>query len=276
MDERQAGENGTGSARRYHGDWRGEREGPRPDQIQIDGQAYPRPVSASGMKDQLGTTDADIRRLGGGVSQQGDEIHVPLIEERLRVDRRQTQIGEARIHRRVVEEEQVIPVEVWREELVVERHTVEPRQLSADEAAASFHEATLRIPLRGQEPVARTRAYVTGEVLVNRRAHTERHEVREVVRSQRVTVDEDYEQARHDFRDHYFGYQWGDDPRSFEDVEPHYRWGWEVGRSPYYADRSFEEIEPALRHEYREAGYTNAEWEELREEIRAGWERARG
>ena len=276
MDERQIGGSGTGSARHYHDEWSGERQGPRPDQIQIDGQLYPRPVNVSGAQEQFVATDVDSGRLGGGITQQGNELHVPLVEERLNVARRQTQIGEARIHRRVIEEEQAIPVDVWRDELVVERHRVEPRQLSADEAATSFHEATLRIPLRGQEPVARTHAYVTGEVLVNRRAHTERRQVREVVRAHKVTVDADYEQARQDFRDHYFGYQWGDDTRSFEEVEPHYRWGWEVGRSPYYADRSFEEIEPALRHEYRQAGYTTAEWEELREEIRAGWERARG
>ena len=59
------------------------------------------------------------------------------------------------------------------------------------------------------------------------------------------------------------------------------QFGYEAGRSDRYRGRAFEEAEPELRGEYerreRAAGRgIGGLWERLREEIRAGWNRARG
>lgn len=58
------------------------------------------------------------------------------------------------------------------------------------------------------------------------------------------------------------------------------QFGYEAGRSERYRGQEFEEAEPTLRSEYeqhhKEGGGLAGAWERLREEIRAGWNRARG
>ncbi len=60
-----------------------------------------------------------------------------------------------------------------------------------------------------------------------------------------------------------------------------YQYGYDAGRSERYRGREFEEVESQLRGEYEdrhreERGGIAGLWERLREEIREGWNRARG
>ena len=60
-----------------------------------------------------------------------------------------------------------------------------------------------------------------------------------------------------------------------------YQYGYDAGRSERYRGREFEEVEAQLRGEYEERhregrGGIAGLWERLREEIREGWNRARG
>ena len=73
--------------------------------------------------------------------------------------------------------------------------------------------------------------------------------------------------------------------RTFAEAELNYRAGFIAGRDLNYDGQEFEAIEPELRREYEssrastsntEAGRPGASWEELRAEIRHGFQRARG
>lgn len=60
-----------------------------------------------------------------------------------------------------------------------------------------------------------------------------------------------------------------------------YRYGYEAGRSERYRSRGFDEAETELRGEYEERERSAGRgigglWARLRDEIRAGWDRARG
>ncbi len=60
-----------------------------------------------------------------------------------------------------------------------------------------------------------------------------------------------------------------------------YQYGYDAGHSARYRGREFEEVEAQLRGEYEERhreerGGIAGLWERLREEIREGWNRARG
>jgi uncharacterized protein (TIGR02271 family) len=199
---------------------------------------------------------------------------VPIVEEQLNVEKRQGQIGEVDIRREVIEEQQTIPVELRREEVHVEQRDIADRPLTAAEADAAFQEGTIRVPVRGEEAYVTKEAVVTGEVVVSKEQHVERQQVTDTVRKQRVEIDEDYQRARSGFQQHFSGRQTG---RSFEEAEPNYRAGFEAAYDERYANRSFEEIEPDLRGTHRtRSGGRDDRWEELREEIREGWNRARG
>jgi hypothetical protein len=100
------------------------------------------------------------------------------------------------------------------------------------------------------------------------------------VRKERVDVDDAYTRFRPDFQRHFDERRktWkGDRAKwTFDEAEPGYRTGWEAGYDARYAGRTFEEVEPELRTTYRNrwAGGRDR-WEELREEIREAYNRAR-
>jgi uncharacterized protein (TIGR02271 family) len=220
-------------------------------------------------------------RAGGGAQERAaldsgetkQEIRVPIVEERLTVEKRAGQTGEVNIHRRVVEEQQSAPVELRREEVHVERREVEARPLQPGEEA-TFDEGTIRVPVRGEEAVVSKEAVVTGEVVVNKEQTTERQEVRDTVRRQEVDVDEDYERFRSGYRQD-FDRSTTAGAATWDEAEPRYRYGYAAARDARYAGRDFEEVEPELRHDW-EASYGGADpWERLRREIRQGWDRVR-
>jgi uncharacterized protein (TIGR02271 family) len=156
------------------------------DRVYLRGPAaqYRPPAAAADDAHQI-----DFQQPGGG-------IRVPVVEERLEVERRPADLGEVRIHKTVTEERQSVPVDLRREDVQVERRDVPERPLEPGEAATAFEGGTIRVPVRGEEAVARKEPVVTGEVVVQKEPATERQEVGGTVRRERVEVDEDYGRAR--------------------------------------------------------------------------------
>ena len=215
-------------------------------------------------------------------SQQTEgEARIPVHEERLDVEKCPTEVGEVQVRKTVQEEQQTIPVELRREEVNVERRDVDDRPASAGEGA--FQEGTIRVPVRGEEAVVNKQAVVTGEVVVNKEQTTERQDVSGTVRRERIEADEDYDRARSGFQEHYTR---GQAPtgaagaqgssRAFEDVEPHYRRGWQAGSDERYRQREWDDVEPDLRRGYEEESRGGGTWDQLRDAVREGFDRARG
>lgn len=209
------------------------------------------------------------------------DMRIPVSEEQLNVEKREAEIGEVQLRKTVTQEQQTVPVELTREEVHVERRDVGDRPLRPGEQA--FEESTIRMPVRGEEAVVTKEAVVTGEVVLNKEQTIERQQVADTVRKERVEVDQDYERHRPAFQQHYTarqgqmtGTQWG--ARTWEEAEPNYQYGYMAGRNEAYQGRQFEEVEPDLRGGYqgRATGTDQDAWQHLREEIREGWNRARG
>jgi len=203
------------------------------------------------------------------------EVRVPVMEERLNVEKRQGEMGAAEI-RKTVETEQVnVPVELRHEEVTINRVDVKDRPVAAGDLDAAFEEGTIRVPVRGEEAVVQKEAFVTGEVVVGREVKTERQTISDTVRKERVNVDENYQRDRAGFEKH-FGAKRSKlgtaaDTRTFADAEPNYRRGYESANDERYAGRDFADVEPELRK-----AHTGSEsWEHLREEVREGFDRGR-
>jgi len=124
--------------------------------------------------------------------------------------------------------------------------------------------------------VAAKEAAVTGEVVIDKTRTAEQRQVSDTVRKQHVDVDENYRQARAGFEQEFVARK-DRGSRTFEQAEPNYRAGYAAGYDTRYANRSFEDAEPELRRDYetRTTGTRGDTWEQLREEIRSGWNRAR-
>lgn len=252
--------------------------------VYIDGRPYERSMFDRTDNDRLYFSDTGYRsfqsmgRTGMAEGMTGGEIRVPVAEERLEVEKRQGQVGAVNIHKEVTAEQVNVPVELRHEEVSVNRVDVPDRPVAGD-APDAFKEGTIRVPVRGEEAIAHKEAVVTGEVVIDRDVVTEQQTISDTLRKERVDVEEDYARARDGFRQHFDGRR-GDltgtavDTRTFDDAEPNYRRGFMAARDQRYAGRRFEDVEPDLRREHGNLG-SGQSWEHLREEIRAGWDRAR-
>lgn len=266
--------------------------------VYIGGKSYPRSsfdrfdndrlyFSQSGYQQYQGmgrtgmTSDAGtMGRTGTMGDRMGqEEIRVPVVEERLDVEKRETQLGSVDIKKEVVTEQVNVPVELRHEQVNVNRVDVPDRPIAAGDVPNAFEEGTIRVPIRGEEAVAHKEAYVTGEVVIDRDVVTERETVSDTVRKERVDVDENYRRDREGFRQHFENRRAGltgatADTRTFEDAETNYRSGYTAAHDERYTGKRFEDAEPDLRRSHGNLGSGDS-WEHLREEIREGWERAR-
>jgi uncharacterized protein (TIGR02271 family) len=119
-----------------------------------------------------------------------NSMKVPVYEEQLNVEKRQSQLGEVQIHKTVNQEQVNVPVELRREEVSVDQRDVNNRPLEAGEAAQAFQEGTIRVPVRGEEAVVNKQAVVTGEVNINKNVTAEQQTISDTVRREQVNVDD--------------------------------------------------------------------------------------
>lgn len=203
-----------------------------------------------------------------------EEVRVPVVEERLDVEKRASQVGEVQLHKTVTEEQRSVPVELMREEVHVEKRDVADRPAAETDKSNAFQETTIRVPVRGEEAVVSKEAVVTGEVVISKERTTETEQVSDTVRREHVEVQNDFDRVRDDFQRHFNDRNTRRD-RTFDHAEPNYRQGFYAGRDERYAGREFEHAEPHLRREYESRARDGDGWEQLREEIREGWDRAR-
>ena len=117
----------------------------------------------------------------------GDTIEVPLTEEQVKVGKRTVDAGQVRLRKIVRTEIVNQPVEVRREDVVIER--VPAGEVRAGGAVASdFKEEVIDVPLSREEVVVSKEAHVTGAVRVNKTAVAETQQVSETVRKEDVEV----------------------------------------------------------------------------------------
>ncbi|GEO17712.1 hypothetical protein MAE02_54080 [Microvirga aerophila] len=117
----------------------------------------------------------------------GEEV-IPVVEEQLRVGKRDVSHGRVRIRSYVVEtpvEEQVILRE---ERVAVERRPVDRALGDAEQA---FQERTIEAEERGEEAVVSKEARVKEEVVVRKEAEQRTETVSDTVRSTEVGVEDD-------------------------------------------------------------------------------------
>ena len=226
-------------------------------------------LRGDGIIEEQEPAPAVARPLSGGV---GDTIRVPVAEERLTVGTRDVALGEATIRKTVIEEERTVPVRLTHEEVHIEERAVAERPATG---ALLFKEETIRVALRGEEAVVAKEAFVTGEFVIEKDVVVEERQITDTVRKQRVEVDKAYQEARTGFEQEYSARATGTG-RTFAQAEPNYRAGFEAAHDERHAGREFEEIEPELRARHADAGDDESLWGQLRQDIRAGWEKARG
>lgn len=126
---------------------------------------------------------------GQGAVQQGrgrEEASVALREEELKVGKRQVEYGGVRLRKIIRTETVNQPVELQREEIVVERV---PAGQGTQGRGKAFEQEEIYIPLRREEAVVEKQSHVREEVHIRKRSETERQNVQENVRKEDVQID---------------------------------------------------------------------------------------
>jgi len=118
-----------------------------------------------------------------------EETRIPLSEEDVKIGKRSVEGGGVRLRKIVRTETVNQPVELQREEIVIER--VPGGQAGQGGTAEAFSQQEVYIPLRREEAVVQKESRVREEVLAHKESHVERQEVSEQVRREDVEIEKE-------------------------------------------------------------------------------------
>jgi uncharacterized protein (TIGR02271 family) len=176
---------------------------------------------------------------------------IPVVQEELQVGKRAVQQGGVRIHNRVTERPVEEKVNLREEHVNVERRPVDRPATSADKA---FQERTIEARETTEQPVVNKQARVVEEVTLNKDVQQRTETVRDTVRRTDVEVEQ-------------LGNNPGADARFDE-------FATELTSDQRYRDRDWDSIETDARTRF-EQRYPGNRWEQVKDRIRAGYDRAR-
>ena len=162
------------------------------DQLKGDRYASPPTYSATETATTATTgmaTDQDILNRPDQYQATDRDIDVPVREEELTVDKQRRKVGEARIRKDTVEEQQSLNVPVNEERVTVERVPVD-KDLPADQAnAADWQDRDMTIPVMGEDVVVEKQPRVKEELRIHKEPVTETEHVADTVRKERVRME---------------------------------------------------------------------------------------
>lgn len=197
---------------------------------------------------------------------------IPVVEEQLKVGKREVQRGGVRVYSRIVETPVQENVSLREEHVNIERRPVD-QPITAD-AAAAFKEQTIELRETGEEVVVQKTARVVEEVVVGK-AVTERQEsINDTVRHTEVEVEQLGTPATADdtgYRSHWSA-NYGSSGQSYDDYAPAYSYGGEMANQ--YRGRQWNDVESDLRTnwESRNGSGDASTWEKFKGAVRHGWD----
>ena len=147
-------------------------------------------ISGAHPKNEAGrvTTPAAARATTATGAVQGEE-HIPIVEERLTVGKREVNRGRVRVRSYVVETPVQEQVALRQEHVEVERRTVDRPATGADQAL--FRERTIEATESAEEAVVAKEARVVEEVVVRKEAEERVQTVQDTVRRTEVEVEDE-------------------------------------------------------------------------------------
>jgi len=199
-------------------------------------------------------------------TQRTESRSIPVIEEEVKVGKREVQRGGVRIFQKVSE----VPIEedvVLREEhVVVERVPVNKPATEADLGA--FKEGSAELRERAEEAVVSKTARVVEEVRVGKEVSERKEKIRETARRTDVEVERT---GNEEFRAHWMQ-NYGSEGGTFEEYAPAYEYGSTAAASKQFKGRQWDEVEPELRSDW-EARNPGSKWERFKDSIRHAFSR---
>ncbi len=133
-------------------------------------------------------TAATTAPMAASTARAGDAETIKVMEERLRVGKREVAGGAVRVRSYVVERPVEEQVRLHEERVSIERHPVDRPVTGAD--AAAFQERTIEARAMSEEAVVGKEARVVEEIGLRKEASDRTETVRDTVRSTKVEVED--------------------------------------------------------------------------------------
>lgn len=215
------------------------------------------------------------------------ETVLPVVEEQLKVGKREVERGGVRVYTRVTEKPVEEQVTLREEHVNVERRPVDRPLRDADVNA--FKEQSIEMTERAEEAVVSKSARVVEEVVVGKDVNERTETVRDTIRRTDVEVEQTpgtqrtgetmttntvgFDTYTNDFRSDYEK-NYAKSGYTFDQYSPVYRYGYDLGSDQRYTNSDWNTIEQQARSRWEERNPNT--WDQFKNAIRYAWDRARG
>ena len=244
--------------------------------------AGPRQGATPGAAASSQSASGQLQGASGSASLQRDvstsaaSATIPVVEEQLRVGKREVQRGGMRIFSRIVEVPVHETIGLREEHVDVQRRKVD-QPISPSDAAA-FKEQTIEMRESAEEAVVEKSARVVEEVIIGKEVSERQENITDTVRHTEVEVErlgatgttstQDDSYYRTHFQSNY-----GTSGSSYDDYAPAYTYGSQMRGQ--YNGRQWDDVENNLRTDWetRHGSATGSTWEKMKAAVRHGWDR---
>jgi uncharacterized protein (TIGR02271 family) len=226
--------------------------------------------------DQLTTEREQYRTLDNG-----DEARLQVVEEELKVGKRDVEKGGVRAHTYVTEKPVEEQVHLREEHVSVERHPVDRPATEADFITG---DQSIEVTEMAEEAVVSKEARVVEEVVVKKEVEERDETIRDTVRRKDVQVEpmgagstdsttyQSFESYNDAYRAHYDS-AFANGGHPYDYYVPAYRYGYMLATDPRYTDYQWDALEPEMRRNWED--YNKDTWDEVKDAIRHAWNQLR-
>jgi uncharacterized protein (TIGR02271 family) len=233
------------------------------------------------------TQTAAMQNTDRAADQTGKQT-IPVVEEELKVGKREVQRGGVRVYQRVQEKPVEESVQLRQEHVNVERHPVDQPVTGAQLDA--LKEGSIEVREMAEEPVVSKTARVVEEVTIGKDVTEETKNIKDTVRRSDVEVEQlgtsDARMARSDIADtnatiddtdyrRHWQSAYGQAGGRYEDYDAAYRYGANLGGNERFKNYRWTDVEGDVRTDW-ERDHPESAWDKVKDAVRYGAERVTG
>jgi len=224
-----------------------------------------------------GATQTESTQTSSKIQDKEGETTIPIVEEEVRVGKRQVSGGGVRVHTHIEEKPVEEQVRLRDESVTVERRAVNRAANESD--LTTFREGEFEVNAIKEEAVVDKQARIVEEVVVKKQATERTETIRDTVRRTEVDVDQVSGQptttdfAASDFRTHYQT-NYANSGYTYEEYEPAYRYGSTLASNQRYQGSDWSTVEAQARKDWNNQ-YKDSAWDNFKDAVRYSWENAK-
>lgn len=211
----------------------------------------------------------------GSLERDSTTQSIPVVQEELKVGKREVQRGGVRIVSRIVETPVDESVALREEHVDVQRRRVDQPVGAGDKDL--FREQSIEMRETAEEAVVQKSARVVEEISVSKQVTEREQQIQDTVRHTEVNVERLDSTGTNDsdsyYRTHYQN-NLASTGASYDDYAPAYNYGSQMRTDSRYKGRQWNDIENDLRSDWdARNGSGGSTWEKMKAAVRHGWDR---